>query len=115
MKNKIVLSALFILLISHSAFGLQNANITLKDGNGLCMRENLCQICDNETLSLEGTSDHIIYLESSHIYDSCLTESEEIQQTENAVKGLVDLFNLKSYLYFAFMLFLGGYLIWKLR
>jgi hypothetical protein len=104
-----------VLIAADIVYASQNANITLFDSRGLCLRENLCQTCDNQTLSLDGTSDHMIYLEPEHIYDNCMTEAQEQTQVKNITHGLVDIKNIKTYLYFGFMVFMGGFLIWTIK
>ena len=49
----------------YSASALQDANITLSDMNsGLCISVDMLSNvrCDNETLQIEGTQDHVLYI-----------------------------------------------------
>jgi hypothetical protein len=81
MTNKKVLLVLFFLI--SSVYAIQDINITVRNEKGLCVRQinSDCQICDNETLTLDGTSDHVLYLERQGIFDSCLSTSEMVNQT----------------------------------
>jgi hypothetical protein len=62
----------FFCFFANNVFAaVQPANITLKSEKGLCLRVDECQICDGDTLVLDGTRDYLIYLERKGAFNEC--------------------------------------------
>jgi len=80
----------FLILINY-ATALQDVNITIRNTKGLCFYSDDvdCQYCDNETLTLLGTKDHLIHLSPQKPYSNCgdigLNQTETIDTYINPV------------------------------
>jgi hypothetical protein len=64
---------LLMFVLSYYSYAFQDANITVYDDHGLCVAfdDSQCQTCDNQTISLDGTKDHLMKIVPERLYGNC--------------------------------------------
>jgi hypothetical protein len=116
MNKKIIITATILILISQIAFGLQDINITVRNTKGLCLysEDVNCQTCDNETMILSGTSDHMIHLTNQKPYGNCDNWTIDSNETiRTYISGEKSYDYVRFGLFFA--IFISGFLLMRGR